>query len=379
MRIAVNTRLLLKDKLEGIGWFSYESLKRIVSVHPEHEFIFIFDRKYDTDFIFADNIIPVVAGPPARHPVLWWFWLECVIPSVLKKYKADLFVSPDGFLSLRSKVPSLSVIHDINFEHHPEQLPWMVRKFYRWHFLRAAKKACRVGTVSEYSKQDIASVYHVNADKIDVYYNGANSLYQPASPGKKATVRNEISNGSPYFIFVGALNPRKNIPGLLKAFDKFKMNDQKRVKLVIVGDTMHQTRLIKESIEEMQHNTDVIFTGRMPVEKLSGVMGAAHALIFVPFFEGFGIPVLEAMNVEIPMVCSNRTSLPEVAGDAALMVDPENTGEIASAMQKIVDDDNLCQELVKRGRKQRMKFSLDRTAEKFWLSIEKCMNDINCK
>lgn len=379
MRIAVNTRLLLKDKLEGIGWFSYESLKRIVSVHPEHEFIFIFDRKYDTDFIFADNIIPVVAGPPARHPVLWWFWLECVIPSVLKKYKADLFVSPDGFLSLRSKVPSLSVIHDINFEHHPEQLPWMVRKFYRWHFLRAAKKACRVGTVSEYSKQDIASVYHINADKIDVYYNGANSLYQPASPGKKATVRNEISNGSPYFIFVGALNPRKNIPGLLKAFDKFKMNDQKRVKLVIVGDTMHQTRLIKESIEEMQHNTDVIFTGRMPVEKLSGVMGAAHALIFVPFFEGFGIPVLEAMNVEIPMVCSNRTSLPEVAGDAALMVDPENTGEIASAMQKIVDDDNLCQELVKRGRKQRMKFSLDRTAEKFWLSIEKCMNDINCK
>ncbi|MDA3820877.1 MAG: glycosyltransferase family 1 protein [Candidatus Delongbacteria bacterium] len=376
MRIAVNTRLLLKDKLEGIGWFSYESLKRIVSAHPEHEFIFIFDRKYDADFIFADNIIPVVAGPPARHPVLWSFWLECVIPRVLKKHGADLFISPDGFLSLRSNVPSLSVIHDINFEHHPEQLPWMVRKFYRWHFPRAAKKACRVGTVSEYSKQDIASVYHINTDKVDVYYNGANSLYQPASPGKIASVRNEISNGAPYFIFVGALNPRKNIPGLLKAFDKFKMKDQKRVKLVIVGDTMHQTRLIKEAIEEMQHNTDVIFTGRMPVEKLSGVMGAARALIFMPFFEGFGIPVLEAMNAEIPIVCSNRTSLPEVVGDAALMADPENTGEIASAMQKITEDDNLCQELVDRGREQRKKFSWDKTAEKFWSSIEKCLNEI---
>ncbi|MGC9331753.1 MAG: glycosyltransferase family 4 protein [Bacteroidales bacterium] len=373
MRIAVNTRLLLKDKLEGIGWFSYESLKRIVSAHLGHEFIFIFDRKYDDDFIFADNIIPVVAGPPARHPVLWWFWLEHVIPRVLKKYKADLFVSPDGFLSLRSNVPSLPVIHDINFEHHPEQLPWMVRKFYRWHFPRAAKKACRVGTVSEYSKQDIASVYHINTDKIDVYYNGANSLYQPASPGKVASVRNEISNGDPYFIFVGALNPRKNVPGLLKAFDAFKKEDNKHFKLVIVGDTMPQTTQIRKTLHYMQHKNNVIFTGRMGVEKLSGVMSAAHALIFVPFFEGFGIPVLEAMNAEIPIICSNRTALPEVVGNAALMVDPENTVEIASAMQKIADDDNLCHDLVKRGREQRKKFSWDKTAEKFWTSIEKCL------
>ncbi len=376
MRIAVNTRLLLKNKLEGIGWFSYESLKRIVTAHPEHEFIFIFDRKYDPVFVFADNVIPVVAKPPARHPVLWWLWLECVIPRVLNKYKADLFVSPDGFLSLRSNVPSLNVIHDINFEHYPEQLPWMVCKFYRWHFPKAAKKACRIGTVSEYSKQDIASVYDISTQKIDVYYNGANSLYQPASEGKKASVRQEITGGNPYFIFIGALNPRKNVPGLLKAFDRFKKTDKKNHKLVVVGGAMHQSHAISKTMNQMQHKNDVVFTGRMDVEKLSGVMGAAQALVYVPFFEGFGIPIVEAMNAEVPVVCSNCTSMPEVAGEAALLVDPYNTEEIASAMQNIAQKDDLRKKLIEKGRKQRMKFSWDKTAEKFWLSIEKCLHEI---
>ena len=99
MRIAVNTRLLLKDKLEGIGWFTFETLKRITKNHPEHEFIFLFDRPYDKEFIFSENIIPVVIQPPARHPFLWYLFFEWSIPAALKKYKADIFISPDGWLS----------------------------------------------------------------------------------------------------------------------------------------------------------------------------------------------------------------------------------------------------------------------------------------
>jgi hypothetical protein len=92
MRIAVNTRLLLKGKLEGIGWFTFETLKRMTQNHPEHEFIFIFDRPFDRDFIFAENITPVVIGPPARHPLLFWIWFDFRIPKILKKYKVDLFL-----------------------------------------------------------------------------------------------------------------------------------------------------------------------------------------------------------------------------------------------------------------------------------------------
>src|SRR5512139_2040469 len=100
MRIAVNTRLLIKDKLEGIGWFTYETLKRITRKHPEHEFIFLFDRPFDKEFIFAQNIIPVIITPEARHPILWYLWFEYSVPRALKKYKADIFLSPDGYLSL---------------------------------------------------------------------------------------------------------------------------------------------------------------------------------------------------------------------------------------------------------------------------------------
>ena len=116
MKIAVNTRLLLKDKLEGIGWFSYESLKRICIAHPEHEFVFIFDRPYSEEFIFADNVTPVVVGPPARHPFLYILWFEISVAKVLRKHNVDVFLSTDGYLSLSTKVPSIAVLHDLNLK-----------------------------------------------------------------------------------------------------------------------------------------------------------------------------------------------------------------------------------------------------------------------
>src|SRR6186713_1838153 len=112
MKIAVNTRFLLKDKLEGIGWFTYESMKRITQQHPEHEFIFLFDRPYSPDFIFSSNITPKALFPPARHAFLWYWWFEGSVAAFLKKNPPDLFLSTDGFLSLRAPVKQVAVIHD---------------------------------------------------------------------------------------------------------------------------------------------------------------------------------------------------------------------------------------------------------------------------
>src|ERR1035437_5428435 len=112
MNIAVNTRLLLKDRLEGMGMVMFETLKRITNQHPEHHFFFIFDRDYDEEFLFADNITPIIIGPQARHPVLFYLWFEYSIPRILKDIKADLFLSPDGYLSLSTKIKSLPIIHD---------------------------------------------------------------------------------------------------------------------------------------------------------------------------------------------------------------------------------------------------------------------------
>jgi glycosyltransferase involved in cell wall biosynthesis len=373
MRIAVNTRLLLKGKLEGIGWFTYETLKRMTQNHPEHEFIFIFDRPFDRDFIFAENVTPVVIGPPARHPFLFWLWFDFSIPKILKKYKADLFLSPDGYLSLRTKVPQLAVIHDINFVHRPDDLPWLIEKYYNFFFPRFARTAKRIATVSFYSKEDIARSFKISYDKIDVVYDGINQIFEPLSEKEKIEVRKKYTAGAEYFLFVGALHPRKNVSGLLNAFDSFKIETENNIKLIIVGGEMHKTGDIFETYENMRYKNDVIFTGRVATNELHDIFGAALALTFVPFFEGFGIPVVEAMTAGVPVICSNTTSIPEVGGNAVIYADPMKIDQISNAMLKIASDKELRKELIEKGFEQKNKFSWDETAHLLWESVKRTM------
>jgi glycosyltransferase involved in cell wall biosynthesis len=370
MRIAVNTRLLLKGKLEGIGWFSYETLKRIVRNHPEHQFIFIFDRPYAEEFIFAENVTPVVVGPPARHPFLFFLWFELQIPRVLKKYRADVFLSPDGYLSLNTKVPQLAVIHDISFAHRPGDIPAMKRWYYNYFFPKFARKAARIATVSNYSKTDIVQTYRIGAEKVDVVYDGCNENFRPFSNEEQKLIREKYTVGVPYFLFVGALHPRKNVAGLLRAFDDFKSGTGRNEKLLIVGGEMHKTGEIADTWQKMQFKNDVVFTGRVAQEELYGIFGAALALTFVPFFEGFGIPILEAMYAGIPVICSNTTSMPEVGGDAVLYVEPGNVRQIAEAMAKIASDSDLRDEFIAVGFTQKQNFSWNKTAGLLWESIK---------
>lgn len=373
MRIAVNTRLLLKNRLEGIGWFTLETLKRITRNHPEHEFIFIFDRPFNKDYIFSENITPVVIGPQARHPVLFYIWFEFQIPRILKKYKADLFLSPDGYLSLRTKVPQLAVIHDINFVHRPGDLPWIIAKYYNYFFPKFAAVAKRIATVSFYSKEDITRSFKVDYDKIDVVYDGINQIFEPIEENNKKRIKEKYTNGSDYFLFVGALHPRKNICGLLNAFDAFKSINNSPVKLVVVGGEMHKTGDIFHTYENMRYKNDVIFTGRVSSAELHYIFGAALALTFVPFFEGFGIPIIEAMSAGVPVICSNTTSIPEVGGNAVLYADPLKIDQITEAMIKISDDPGLRKSMIEKGFVQKEKFSWDETARLLWLSVEKAL------
>jgi glycosyltransferase involved in cell wall biosynthesis len=374
MIIAVNTRLLLQGKLEGIGWFTRETLIRITNDHPEHQFIFIFDRPYAEEFIFSENVIPVVVSPPTRHPVLWFIWFELQIPRILKKYKADLFFSPDGYLSLKTKVPQLAAIHDINFAHRPKDMPWLKAKYYNYFFPKFARKAKRIVTVSYFSKEDINRTYRIAADKVDVVYNGVNTLFGPTSEEMNQKTKETFSEGEDYFLFIGSLHPRKNISGLLRAFDAFKTLVETDMKLLIVGENMFKTSEIEMTYEGMRHKKDVIFTGRLSTEELHHVLGAAWCLTFVPYFEGFGIPVIEAMSAGVPVICSNTTSLPEVGGSAALYVDPFSLSQIKDAMIRIYHEKELRDSLIRKGFIQKEKFSWDKTAELLWGSIQICTN-----
>lgn len=375
MIIAVNTRLLIEGKLEGIGWFTCETLARITRNHPEHQFLFLFDRPFSPNFIFADNVIPIVVPPPTRHPVLWYIWFEMQLPRILKNYKADLFFSPDGYLSLRTTVRQLAAIHDINFVHRPQDLPWLKAKYYNYFFPRFARKAVRIVSVSQFSKNDIHQTYKITNDKIDVVYNGVNTQYVPLPEVERLFVKAKFSGGNDYFVYIGSLHPRKNIVGLLKAFEAFRTEVKSDVKLLIVGGNMFKTADIQSTFDKMTFRNEVIFTGRLSNEDLHQVLGASLALTFVPFFEGFGIPVIEAMSAGVPVICSNTTSLPEVGGEAALFVDPFSKEQIANAMISVFQDAKLRETMIEKGFSQKAKFSWDRTAQLLWESIELCLND----
>ena len=374
MRIAVNTRLLLKGKLEGIGWVAFETLKRIVTAHPEVEFYFIFDRQPDSMFLFADNVKPIVLFPQARHPFLFIWFFELSIPRVLRKIKADLFYSPDGYLSLRTKVPQVVEFHDLNFEHFPGDMP----KIHLWHykkfFPKFACKAERIVTVSEFSKQDIVECYGVDPQKIDVAYNGVNEIFEPLPETEKEEIRAKYAGGHPYFMFVGSLHPRKNLARLFTSFDRFKKRGDNEVKLVIVGEKRWWTEPIQKAYDAMDCKDDVVFAGRLSAEDLHRVTAAALASVYVSYFEGFGIPILEAFRCDTPVITSNLTSMPEVARDAALLVDPFNEDSIADAMVKVMDGD-VRKELIEKGRLRAQDFSWDLAAETIWNSLMAVANN----
>lgn len=375
MRVAVNTRFLLSGRLEGIGTFTHEVLKRLVKWYPEHEFIFIFDRPWHSEFCYGENVIPVEAFPQARHPFLFYWWFEWSVPRILKKYKADVFFSPDGYLSLRSDTPQVPVFHDLAFEHYPDNVPFLASKHYRYFFPKYGAKADKLLTVSEFSKADIISQYQVDSEKIEVVYNGANECYRPLDEGEIIATRKKYAQGNAYFLYVGALHQRKNIVRLLKAYDQYlhwAIDAKEPIKeLLIVGRKAWGNQEMESYFDAnlilQQH---VVFTGRLELTDLAMVMGAAYVHVNVSYFEGFGIPILESMKCDIPAITSQNTSMEEVGGAAVRLVDPFKVESIAEALTFLHSQPEERNRLASLCRSESERFSWDLTAKKVWKQIE---------
>ena len=371
MRIGVNTRLLLSGKMDGIGWFTAETLRRIVLAHPEHDFFFFFDRTPDPTFIFSSNVHPIILCPQARHPILWYIFFQQSIPRALKRHKIDLFLSPDGYMSLNTKVPTLTVIHDLNFEHSPDNLKPSHQRYMTYFSPQFARYSTRIATVSEYSKQDIVNTYHIEADKIDVVYDGAHEGYHPLSPSEQRLTREQYAGGNRYFIFISTIIKRKNLATLLTAFDQFKQDDHEGTKLLVVGHRVWWKDELAKAYEQMSHKEDVVFLGRTEPEELIRLLGSAISLVYPSLYEGFGIPIIEAFQAEIPVITSNCTSMPEVAGDAAILIEPTDTDAMSNALTRVANDSNLRNQLISEGRSRRTLFSWDKTATLLWESMAK--------
>lgn len=377
MKIAVNTRFLLKEYLEGYGYFIYETFKRITAAHPEHEFIFIFDRPYDQRFVFGSNAKAVVTGPPARHPLLWKLWYDIKIPALLRKYKADVFVSCDGFCSLGTKVPQCLMVHDLAFLHYPSLIPKSHLLYYKRYTPKMLAKAKAITTASAFSKNDIIDQYVVSADKINVVYNAAKEIFEPLTDEEKQATKAKYTGRKEYFIYAGAIHPRKNLVNLLKAFSLFKKRQQSSMKLVLTGRLAWKYDSFVKNLKTYKYRDDVVMTGYVGEEEIKKLIGSAYAMVYPSLFEGFGVPVLEAMQSDVPVITSLNSSMQEIAKEAALYADPESPADIAEKMMLLYKDEKLRSQLIEKGRVTGKQYSWEQSAEHLWQSIEKAIEQNN--
>lgn len=364
MKIALNTRFLIKNKLEGIGMYTHEIVRRIVQSMPEHQFYLLFDRIHDASFIYAENCTPIEIFPPARHPFLWYWWFEKSIPRYLKQHSIDVFFSPDGFCSLSTDVPQLLTIHDLGFEHYPQHTPFLVQQYYRHFTPKFCQKAAQILSVSEFTKQDIVQQYSIKPEKIEVIYNGFDTtwMHEKSEPIPSAYLK--TLNQRPYFIFVGAIHPRKNVLQILKSFEQFKATTTYTHQLVLIGRDAWMNKELNNYIAQMHAKNDVIRIDAIDRISLLHIFKNATALVYPSWFEGFGIPLIEAMNLGVPIITSNVSAMPEIAANAALYAQPSNTDELCNALKSITEDTVLRNTLIKNGKENATRFNWDVSTEK---------------
>jgi glycosyltransferase involved in cell wall biosynthesis len=375
MKIAVNARLLVKNKLKGRASFAYQILKRLSQENLVDEFVFFFDREIDRDFVFAPNVTAERRYPKTYNSFFSWLFFQISLFFAIKKHKADIFFSPEGYLCLPSKTKKICVIHDICFEKHPEFFENKIRLYFlKRNYPKFAKKADKILTVSEFTKQDIIDCYKIDANKIDVIYDGVDEKYKAISELESFQTRLKYSNGKAFFIYIGYRDKKSNITNMLKAFEIFKREDTSEAKLIIVGFKNDKT-IRNKQIANLWFQKDLVFISHLETKELNKLLASSLALVYPSLYEGFGLPILEAFHSETAVICSKLTAMPEVAGDAALYCDPNNPENIANQMNTLISTPKLRENLIEKGRKQRTKFSWDSSAEKIWENVVDVISD----
>jgi len=388
MIIGIDIRMLARGTRTGIEEYTTNLLANMLSLDKNIKFKLFYNGyqkiKLDYDWLKFPNVELRQYRIPNRFlDASLYFFDYPKIDKLLKE--VDVFFSPHIFLSsVSKKCKSVMTFHDLSFEKYPEF--YSASKNY-WHFSmnpkKQARKADKIIAVSESTKNDLVGLYNINPEKIKVIYSGVNlvsSIQYPISSISK--IKKKYNLPEKYILYLGTLEPRKNIIGLIKAFEIFKKNpprplcqrgstsplSQKGVRgisgiqLVIAGSKGWLYRDIFKTVKNSSVKNDIIFTGFIDDEDKSILYSQAELFVYPSFYEGFGFPPLEAMACGTPVITSNFSSLPEAVGDAALTINPYNLDELCRAMEMVLNDDKLKDTLIKRGFEQTKKFSWQKCA-----------------
>lgn len=369
MTIAVNAIFFNSANLEGYGHYTVSIFKLLVNQYPQHRFVFIYDRPHAADLISGPNVQSITVAPAARHIPAFFYWYNISAALAVKKLKADVWVQPYGFCSISSGIPQLMVVHDLAFKHFPKHISWTQR----WHYAamtpRFLKKAKRVVTVSEFSKEDIIQSYPKLPLEPTVISGAARSGFIPLSWEEKEQVKEAYTEGYEYFLCVGGINPRKNMMHILKAFSLFKKWHKSNMKLVFAGRLAWQYQDFVEKLKTFKYRNDVVLTGYVEEKILQKLTGAAYASLYVTHLEGFGLPIVEAMQSGVPVVVGNNSSMPKVGGEAVLYADASNPENIASQMQALYRNEKMRENLIQKGLERAAQYSWENAAQLFWKEI----------
>jgi glycosyltransferase involved in cell wall biosynthesis len=263
---------------------------------------------------------------------------------------------------LLSACPTVVTVHDLSFLRFPDAFRPFNRYYLTFITRIATRRAARVIAVSESTRQDVIALCHVPGEKVVVVYNGVDSRFQPAAQDEVAAFRQQKGLPPRFILFLGTLEPRKNLARLISAYAQWRRTSGEDVKLVIAGGKGWYYEKVFELVSRLGLTSEVLFTGFVPAEELPWFYRAAELFVYPSRCEGFGLPVLEAMACGTPTITSTASSLPEVAGDAALLVDPDDTDALAAAIGRVMSEPALAARLREAGMRQAQRFSWPRAA-----------------
>jgi glycosyltransferase involved in cell wall biosynthesis len=340
--------------LEGIRW---------VSPHQE---LFLVGQPHNLEALgwkLAPHERYLAPLSHESHPAgdLWeHFWL----PGILRRHQVDVFHGPATLIPLtQGRYGSVVTVHDLVAFVCPETVPHKYAIYMRWLLRRVVQRADQIICVSENTKRDLVQVLGVDPARITVVYLAAPAAFQPFKDAARLEwVRRRYGLSGPYIYHVGNIEPRKNLVRLVKAYLLLRQRLSRRVRLVISGQKGWLTGLLFRELSGLELGDDVVFTGYVPRSDLPLLMSAAELFVFPSLYEGFGLPALEAMCCGTPVVTSNISSLPEIVGSSAVLVDPLDEEGIANGMQRVLEDQDLRQRLVREGLARSKLFSWENTA-----------------
>jgi glycosyltransferase involved in cell wall biosynthesis len=364
MRICIDASPAVHHR-GGFGRYVQELVSALLAVETDNEYVAFYNRPTDAQ---VDAPLDCLAHLTTNLPAKPWRMSAMLahathIPQDRLLPGIDVFHATDNVLPRLSRVRSVFALHDLIFRFYPETHSPLNRCFLTLMMPRFLHAADAVIATSDCTRKDAVRLYGLDEAKVRVIWAAVSSSFHPRAPEDISVVRTKHGLPDSFILSVGTLEPRKNLTSLLEAYRALK-NEGSDCKLVIVGKKGWLYEGFFVRLRELGLEQDVVFPGFVPDDDLPALYSAAHLLAFPSLYEGFGFPVLEAMACGVPVVTSNTSSLPEVAGEAALLVDPKSVEELAAAMRRLLDDTALRAEMRARGLKRASRFTWEETARR---------------